>query len=80
MDDISDHNALIELLGGGEAVASGIGESGGTVRAMKGRNKIPTEYWERLIAFAETKGIAITADWLMRTTPTRRRTAENEVA
>lgn len=73
MNIFLDHNALIEALGGGAAVAAGIEELPVTVRAWKPRNKIPAEYWPRLIAFAESKGFEVSADWLMSTTPARRR-------
>ena len=73
MSFFPDHNSLIDALGGGAAVATGIGEQPVTVRAWKPRNKIPPEYWLRLIEFASNKGVEVTSDWLMRTTPARRR-------
>ena len=72
MDHIADHNGLIEALGGGAAVAEILGEKAVTVRAWKPRNRIPPEYWERILAASAERFIDVSADWLMRTMPARR--------
>jgi hypothetical protein len=74
-----DHAELIQALGGGAIVATGLSDHSGetvlpvTVRAWLPRNRIPPEYWPGIIELAAAKGIAISADWLMRTTPARKR-------
>lgn len=80
MTYVSDHNDLIEQLGGGAVVAAGIRELPVTVRAWKPRNKIPPEYWPKVIEFAEAKGLTISPEWLMNTTPARRRATPSEAA
>ena len=82
MDAISDHSSLIVALGGGAEVASApnISTLAVNVRAWVARNRIPPEYWPGVISFAAAKGIAVSADWLMRTTPARRRADAEAVA
>lgn len=73
MSNFTDHASLISALGGGSAVGEALNEKPGTVRAMAARNRIPLEYWPDLIAFAASKGISVTAEWLMNSTPPRKR-------
>lgn len=79
MANISDHAELIRELGGAAKVSADLSERMGepilpvTVRAWPIRNRIPPEYWPGIIGIAEAKGFAIDADWLMRTTPARKR-------
>lgn len=75
MVNASDHRSLIKLLGGGAKVAAAIGEQPVTVRAMGIRNRIPPEHWPALIAMADAQDVALTAEWLMQTTPPRVRQA-----
>lgn len=44
-----------------------------TVRAWPIRNRIPPEYWPGIIEIAAARALDIDADWLMRTTPARKR-------
>lgn len=83
MANFTDHCSLIAALGGAAEVAAA--EEVATdlpvnVRAWSARNRIPPEYWPGVIDLAARKGLpAVTSDWLMRTTPARRR-REDEVA
>lgn len=78
MESPTDHAGLIAALGGGAEIAEGLqGLSDPplavTVRAWAARNKIPPEYWPGMIRIGESKGVAVTAEWLMQTTPARKR-------
>lgn len=84
MEDFSDHAGLIAALGGGAIIEDHLKElpdppKAVTVRAWAARNKIPPEYWPGIIELGDTKGVAVTAEWLMRTTPARKR-ADSESA
>lgn len=68
-----DHQTLIAELDGSASVAEAIGQLPVTVRAWAARNRIPPEHWPALIVFAATKGVVVTAEWLMNTTPARSR-------
>jgi hypothetical protein len=73
MQSFHDHATLITALGGAAKVAAAqtVDTLPVNVRAWAARNRIPAEHWEGVIAFAETAGATVTADWLMRTTPAR---------
>lgn len=74
MDDkFTDHAGLIAELGGAARVAEAdsLETRPVNVRAWAARNRIPPEYWPGFIALAEARGVNVTADWLMRTTPAR---------
>jgi len=75
MAKLSDHAALIVALGGAAEVAASpeVATLPVTVRAWVARNRVPPEYWPGLIIIAGRKGLSVTADWLMRSTPARRR-------
>ena len=75
MDSLTDHSSLIAALGGAAEIASSpeIDTIPVTARACTLRNKIPPEYWPCFIALAARKGIAVDAEWFMRTTPARKR-------
>lgn len=86
MESLTDHASLIAALGGGAKIGEGLRDlpdppKDVTVRAWAARNKIPPEYWPAMIRIAAEAGIEVTAEWLMKTTPPRRReTIENEAA
>jgi len=73
MHSFTDHASLLAVLGGGAEVASGINALPVTVRAWSARNRIPPEYWPDIIRLSETKGHPVTAEWLMHSTPARKR-------
>lgn len=57
---------LIEILGGGTAVAAIIGGAHpSTASEMKRRGSIPTKYWPKIIEAARERGIDLTAEKLM---------------
>lgn len=80
MAKIRDHASLIAALDGAASVAAEIDVLPVNVRAWAARNRIPPEYWPALISLAERKGSPITAEWLMLTTPARRRQEAEQVA
>lgn len=80
MEHIIDHSSLIAALGGGAEVSRALTAKGQevldvSVRAWNSRNRIPAEYWEAIIDIATDRKIDISADWLMRKTPARKRPA-----
>lgn len=82
MSKIADHASLIAALGGAAEVAGSdaVDTLAVTVRAWAARNRIPPEHWPGVISLAATKRVTINAEWLMSTTPPRRRAAEEQVA
>lgn len=75
MAEFSDHATLITALGGAAEVADhpAVNTLPVNARAWAARNRIPPEYWPGVIQLAADKQIDVSADWLMRTTPARRR-------
>ncbi|WP_198158630.1 hypothetical protein [Sphingomonas hankookensis] len=73
MSSFHDHASLILHLGGAAGLAAGISTHAVNVRAWVARNRIPPEYWPSVITYAASVGDAVSADWLMHTTPARRR-------
>lgn len=72
MKPIDCHRDLIDALGGNKAVADAISCPPVRVGQWKLSNRIPPEYWPRLIEMASGLGRDdITADWFMLTTPPR---------
>jgi hypothetical protein len=87
MESLTDHASLIRSLGGGAKVAEGLSALPDppkevTVRAWVARNRIPPEYWPGIIRIGEALDVAVSAEWLMETTPPRTRAtvAEAEAA
>lgn len=87
MESITDHASLIAALGGGAEVAAGLDDVGSEIRALPvnvrawaARNRIPPEYWPGIIAFAKAKDRTVTAEWLMNTTPARKKHEGQEPA
>lgn len=74
----ANHAALISALGA-TRLAEQLGTRPVTVRAWSGRNRIPPEYWQGVIAVATSDEIDVDADWFMRTTPPRANRAESGV-
>lgn len=62
MKNVAD---IIHDLGKNVEVADGLDVQPSAVSEFKRRNSIPVKHWPRLIAFAATKGIAISAEELM---------------
>ena len=48
---------IIDRFPSAEVLASALGEKGGTVRAWRARNSIPSRYWLALVAAAQALGI-----------------------
>lgn len=79
MDAITDHRTLLDALGGNTVVAGHLANDDDPcppvrVGQWKLANSIPTEYWPDLIPLAHERGFTdITAEWLMTTSPKRKR-------
>jgi hypothetical protein len=72
MKTIDCHRDLIDQLGGNKVVADAIPCPPVRVGQWKIANRIPPEYWPRLIDMAAEKGFPdITAEWMMLKTPPR---------
>lgn len=72
MNAIVDHRSLIDALGGNTVVASIYPCPPVRVGQWKINNRVPPEYWPKLIERATALDFTeIDADWLMRTTPPR---------
>lgn len=63
MNSVAD---IIETLGTNVEVAEGIDAKPSTVSEFKRRQSLPVRYWPKLIAFAQSKEITLTAEDLMR--------------
>lgn len=72
MNAIVDHRSLIDALGGNTVVAGIYPCPPVRVGQWKLSNRVPPEYWPKLIDLAAEKQVAgIDAEWLMRNTPPR---------
>ncbi|WP_139809984.1 carph-isopro domain-containing protein [Sphingomonas azotifigens] len=82
MTTFTDHSELIDALGGAAKVAAApdVATLPVNVRAWAARNRIPPEYWPGVILLAVEKNLPVTAEWLMQTTPPRRRPAQEAQA
>ena len=69
MEPITDHRSLIDALGGNKALADEIPDCTPVrVGQWKIGNRIPVEYWPRVIEVAEARGLpGIDSEWLMTT-------------
>ena len=67
MKPITDHRSLIDALGGNKALAEKLdGCTPSRVGQWKLGNRIPVEYWPKIISLAEAEQIpGVTSDWLM---------------
>lgn len=80
METIVDHSTLIAALGGNAEVARAGEWLAVTVGYWKSQNRIPPEYWPRIIEIAADKGLpSIDSDWLMTRWPARKNAASAEV-
>mgnify|MGYP001614960112 CR=1 FL=1 len=72
MNAIVDHRSLVDALGGNTVVAGIYPCPPVRVGQWKINNRVPPEYWPKLIERAAAMDFSeIDADWLMRTTPPR---------
>lgn len=74
MFTIADHKALIDVLGGNLEVSRFGQWLPVTVGQWKQQNRIPVEYWPRIIELAAEKGVdGVNSTWLMKTWPPRKK-------
>lgn len=79
MTTIADHKSLIDMLGGNTEVSKFGDWLAVTVGQWKQQNRIPPEYWPRIIELAAEKGVdGVTSDWLMENWPPRKNRAGND--
>lgn len=73
MNTIADHRSLIDRLGGNAEVARLGPWPANNVGFWKSQNRIPVEYWPRIIEISEIKEVAgISSDWLRDHWPARK--------
>lgn len=80
MNAIADHRSLIDALGGNAEVARSGSWLAVTVGQWKQQNRIPPEYWPKIIEIAAEKEVAgINSTWLMNCWPARKNARSTEL-